>query len=160
MSSLIIDGYNLIGTSHKDLRRQRDELVEALVKYAKTKGHEITVVFDGWKTGEAQERKSVVGGVNVVFSRIGDTADTAIKRMISSLRREWIVVSSDREIARHAWSCGSIPISSDEFLGILERNVPTVLDEDADDYLAEPRKGNARQLSRKEKAVRRALQKL
>ncbi|MEW6584084.1 MAG: NYN domain-containing protein [Nitrospirota bacterium] len=160
MPSLIIDGYNLIGTSHKDLKKQRDALVDTLIKYGKAKGHEITVVFDGWKTGEAEERKSVVGGVNIVFSRIGDTADVVIERMISSRRREWIVVSSDREIARHAWSCGSVPVSSEEFLGILQRNTPAVFDEDADDYLMEPRKGNARQLSKKEKAVRKALQKL
>jgi predicted RNA-binding protein with PIN domain len=119
-------------------------------------------VFDGWKTGAGQEYQSVVGGVKIIYSRIGDTADTVIKRILTSHRREWIVVTSDREIADHAWSVDSIPISSDTFLSTFRRYSQAVPDEeeDQDDYLSIRRKGNPRQLSRKERAVRRALQKL
>jgi predicted RNA-binding protein with PIN domain len=119
-------------------------------------------VFDGWKTGAGQEHQSVVGGVKVIYSRIGDKADTVIKRILTLHRREWIVVTSDRDIADHAWSVDSIPISSDSFLSAFRRYSLSVPEEgeDQDNDLNIRRKGNPRQLSRKEKAVRRALQKL
>ncbi len=121
-------------------------------------------MFDGWKTGEAQEQKLVVGGVKIIYSRIGDKADAVIKRLLSSHRCEWIVVTSDRDIADHAWSTGSIPVSSEDFLNAIARHALFLSDEEEEEeeneYYDHRRKGNPRQLSRKEKAVRRALQKL
>lgn len=86
-----------------------------------------------------------------------------IKRIISSDRREWIVVTSDRDIASHAWSSGSIPISTGDFLMALEKEVITseFNEEGYDEEYSElRRKGNPRKLSKKEKAIRRALSKL
>lgn len=133
-----------------------------LIEYRKARGHDITVVFDGWKTGEAQEQKFVVGRVKIIYSRIGDKADAVIKRLLSSHRREWIVVTSDRDIADHAWSTGSIPVTSEDFLNAIERHALFFSDgeEEENEYDGHRRKGNPRQLSRREKAVRRALQKL
>ncbi len=99
--------------------------------------------------------------MKVIYSRIGDKADAVIKRMISAERREWIVVTSDREIADHAWSTGSIPVSSDDFLKALSaKDLSGFEEEDEKDYIEPRRKGSPRQLSKKEKAVRRALNKL
>jgi len=86
MAAIIIDGYNLIGTAHRDLAHQRDALVARLVAYRKLRGHDLTVVFDGWKSGGGRESAANVGGVKVIYSRLGDTADTVIKRIISSER--------------------------------------------------------------------------
>ncbi len=126
------------------------------------------VVFDGWKGGTGIESTSVRGGVKVIYSRLGERADAVIKRTLSSERREWIVVSSDREIARHAWATGSIPIGSERFLPFLEAEEPGgeadkgySLEQEEDEGEKEgSRRGSARQLSRKEKASRRALGKL
>jgi hypothetical protein len=161
ISHIIIDGYNLIGISHKDLKRQRDLLIDALIEYGKRKSHDLTVVFDGWRTGQGQESRTVIGGVKVIYSRIGDKADAVIKRMISAERREWIVVTSDREIAGHAWQTGSIPVSSDDFLNALStKDLSGIEEEDEEEYIEPRRKGSPRQLSKKEKAVKRALSKL
>ncbi len=164
ISSIIIDGYNLIGIYHKDLENQRKMLIDSLIEYSKKKGHDITVVFDGWKTGEAQENHSVIGGIKVIYSRIAEKADSVIKRIISSERREWIVATSDRDIVNHAWSSGSIPVSSGDFLKAIERGIPSYFDEEeyegSDEYSKPQRKGNPRRLSKKEKAIRRALSKL
>ncbi|NCO67991.1 MAG: hypothetical protein COY75_10275 [Nitrospirae bacterium CG_4_10_14_0_8_um_filter_41_23] len=164
MSSIIIDGYNLIGIYHKDLKNQREILIYSLIAYKKKKGHDITVVFDGWKTGEALENHSVISGVKVIYSRIGEKADSVIKRIISSDRREWIVVTSDRDIVNHAWASGSIPVSAENFLKAIKRKIPSYSDEeeydDRDEYIEPRRKGNPRKLSKKEKAIRRALSKL
>lgn len=127
------------------------------------------VVFDGWKGGSNLETSSIMGGVKVVYSRLGEKADSVIKRIISSERREWIVVSSDREVAAHAWATGSVPIPSEEFLPCIEEAAsgfppfthcqePVKDEEDEEGYGF--RKGNPRRRSKKEKAIERALGKL
>jgi predicted RNA-binding protein with PIN domain len=142
-------------------------LINSLIDYRKKKGHDITLVFDGWKTGKSQENYYVIGGIKVVYSRIGEKADSVIKRIISSDRREWIVVTSDRDIVNYAWTTGSIPVSTGNFLKAVERKIPSYFGEeendnndDSDEYLEPRRKGNPRKLSKKEKAIRRALSKL
>ena len=162
ISSIIIDGYNLIGIHHNDLRHERELFIQSLVGYKKKKGHDITIVFDGWRTGEGRESQSVTGGIRVIYSRIAEKADAVIKRIISSDRREWIVITSDREIADHAWASGAIPVSSEKFLNAFERKDHfSPEEEDNDDEYTEPyRKGNPRKLSKKDKAIKRALSKL
>jgi predicted RNA-binding protein with PIN domain len=161
ISSIIIDGYNLIGIQHRDLQKQREELIQQLIAYRKLKGHEITIVFDGWKSGSHNQEQTVIGGVRVIFSRLGDKADEVIKTMIEQERKEWIVISSDREIMDHAWSCGSLPVPSDQFLRLLDQaGKQTSGDYEPLDDDEIPQKGNPRQLSKKEKALVRALKKL
>lgn len=126
------------------------------------------VVFDGWKSGGGSESSSVVGGVRVIYSRLGERADSVIKRILSTEKREWIVVSSDREIANHAWATGSVPVASEEFLNFMEasgagRPAADVSNHDKDEEGFETsgqRKGNPRKLSRKERAMNRAFGKL
>ena len=73
------------------------------------------------------------------------------------------MITSDREIADHAWASGSIPVSSEKFLNAIERKDPLSPDEgeyDDDEYDEPQRKGNPRKLSKKDKAIKRALSKL
>jgi len=42
--------------------------------------------------------------------------------MIERDRKEWIVITSDRQIMDHAWKNSSVPVPSDQFLEILYRN--------------------------------------
>jgi len=136
-------------------------LINSLAEYRKRKGHDVFVVFDGWRSGPGKETISVTEGIRVIYSGIGDRADDVIKRMISSDKREWIVVTSDRDIADHTWSCGSTPVAAGKFLRILEEGSSfSDDDQEEDEEYIQPRKGSPRQLSRKEKAVRRALNKL
>ncbi|MBI4685540.1 MAG: NYN domain-containing protein [Nitrospirae bacterium] len=164
ISSIIIDGYNLIGIHHKDLESQRQKLIETLTLYKKIREHDMTVVFDGWKSGGGKEELSVTGGVKVIYSRLGEKADAVIKRILTSdkNKRQWLVVTSDRDIADHAWSCGFISISSEEFLNSLERPEKIVtgdFDLIEEEYEIE-KKSSAKKLSKREKAKRRALSKL
>ena len=66
ISHILIDGYNLMGIYHKDLESQRQRLVEKLIGYKKIKEHEITIVFDGWKSGSKEETHLTTGGVKVI----------------------------------------------------------------------------------------------
>jgi len=98
----------------------------------------------------------------VVYSRIGEKADAVIKRIISSVKQQWIVVSSDRDIANYAWASGSIPAKAEDFLRSLERTEISFSNseqEDDEDFRPQ-RKGNPRKLSKKDKAIARALSKL
>jgi predicted RNA-binding protein with PIN domain len=137
-------------------------LVDSLIEYRKRKGHDITVVFDGWKTGEGIENRTVTSGVRVIYSRIGENADSVIKRIISSDRREWIVITGDRDISHHAWAVGSVPVSTEDFLKAVEReeSSDSVSEEYDHEYESSPRKGNPRKPSKKEKAIMRVLKKL
>jgi len=163
ISSLIIDGYNLIGIQHRDLRNKREELIQQLIAYKKLKGHDITVVFDGWKTGSHREEDAVTGGIRVIYSRLGDRADDVIRKIISQERKEWIVITSDRAIAAHAWTEGSVPVSSDDFrqrLGQDDMNRGEVSESSHNEEGDMRKKGNPRQPSKKEKALIRILRKL
>ena len=129
------------------------------------KGHDITVVFDGWKEGGRKEESLGTGGIKVIYSRLGEKADAVIKRIISREKREWIVVSSDREIMDCAWSAGSVPVASERFLSVLEKAAGSMSDDyeplsEEDETGKGHGKGNPRTPSRKEKALLRVLRKL
>ena len=169
MAYILIDGYNLIGTAYQDLEKERGKLIEDLSKYSNKTGHDITIVFDGWKNGMGAETNMMIGGVKVIYSKLAENADRVIMRIISSKHKAWIVVSSDREIADFARSKGASPVTSDEFRYKLYSPI-----EAAEDYEEEPveeddeeldikpgrAKGNPWKLSKKEKMKLRTLKKL
>jgi hypothetical protein len=169
ISFIIVDGYNLIGVHHRDLEVRRSLLIDLLVRYRRKKGHQITVVFDGWKDGRGVETSSMSGGVRIIYSRLGEKADSVIRRIVSTERHEWVVVSSDREIASHAWSMNSVPVPSEEFLSLLEAGDTEGSgdaggqeqeEEEDDGERQSARKGSSHKQSKKEKALQRVLGRL
>jgi predicted RNA-binding protein with PIN domain len=167
MSYIIIDGYNVTGISHKDMEKARDALLSQLATYRKGNAHDITVVFDGYKSGMSTQQGSFFHNIKVIYTRLGERADDVIKKMVSQHRKEWIVITADRDIVDHVWSAGSIPVPPDRFMAIVEKGgrpapdeIMPEADEEDDDYGSHDRKGNAYKLSKKEKALRRALSKL
>ncbi|MDI6800601.1 MAG: NYN domain-containing protein [Thermodesulfovibrionales bacterium] len=171
---IIIDGYNVIGILHKDMEKARDEFIGLLMGYKKSGHHDITVIFDGYKSGAGVEQTIVRGGIKVIYSRLGERADDVIKRVVSSEKKEWIVVSDDRAIINHAWASNSIPIPSERFYEIASREAKQTNQnlsmESADEFLdkaeedefgnAPSQKGNPLKLSKKQRAVRRVMGKL
>ncbi|MCE5312925.1 MAG: NYN domain-containing protein [Nitrospiraceae bacterium] len=169
MACIIIDGYNVIGVMHRDIEASRKSFIEFLIAYSQKSGNEVTVVFDGYKSGSQFEETMVTGGVRVIYSRLNEKADDVIKRIISEDRREWIVVSSDRAIVNHAWSVKSIPIDSDVFYRMaaarLDASSHAAADyeeedfskDDDDDEYESPQRGNPRRLSKKGRLIRRGL---
>ncbi len=155
------------------MENARDSFVDLLIRYRKIKAHDITVVFDGHKSGAGTEHVSVSGGVKIIYSRLGERADDVIKRIVSTDKKEWIVVSNDRDIVNHAWAADCIPVSSERFSEIVSKRAGQAVsetmehpdadlsykDSEYDDY-PNAQKGNPYRLSKKEKAIRRALGKL
>jgi predicted RNA-binding protein with PIN domain len=141
----------------------REELIRLLAKYKKLKGHEITVVFDGWKAGGLREETFITEGVKVIYSRLGEKADAVIKKSITREKKEWIVISSDRDVMAYTWSQGFVPVASEKFQSLIEnadRNLTGEYDLLYEDESDIPRKRGSRTPSRKEKALLRILKKL
>jgi len=168
MAHLLIDGYNLIGIAHNDLEKARKDIIQKLREYTKIKGHTITLVFDGWKNGQLKETVSRLGGLTIVYSKLGEKADSVIKRMLSSSTKSWIVVSSDREISDFAERKGFAAVTADEFESKLystdkhhNNEEPSSYDKDDDmDAMPFNQKGNPRRLSKRERKRLGALSNL
>jgi len=171
---ILIDGYNLIRQSdilrsyeHKSLEAGRRALIARLAEYEKKKGHKITVVFDGWKSGSADEERDRAGKINIIYSRYGEKADDVIKRIASHTAEEIIVVSSDREISSYITRCGKTDLASLEFEGIMNKVISTSMggnfateknDENQDRQ--DKKKGPARRLSRAKRHAQTKIKKL
>lgn len=119
---LVIDGYNLIRQSkrlslleHTSLQDGREALVEGLAHYRKVKPCPITVVFDAADAHNLGEVRSRQKGINIVFSRPGESADRVIKRLVTQEGERAVVVTSDREVADFASEYGAATIGSLEF---------------------------------------------
>ena len=166
MANIIIDGYNLLGLAHKNLEKARYDLIQRLREYSDIKGHDITVVFDGWKGGLASETHERRHGINVIYSRIGEKADQVIQKFLSAPTKSWIAVSSDREVYNFAEQRSIAAITKDEFEAKLDAaitfgyqgEVAEPWEKEDDEELQKPRKkGNPRRLSGKEKRRAEAM---
>ena len=171
---IIIDGYNLIRQSDslsrldaQNLEQGREALVERLARYTKVRNHPVTVVFDGWGGFSPSSTRTRHKGIQVVYTGQGETADEWIKGRVGEMQYG-AVVTSDQEIGRSAERAGLSVISSDVF----ERRMDAALAGDREgmavdeeewkeeEFIETPRKGSARQLSKKEKRRRAILKKL
>lgn len=148
MGNILIDGYNLIGIFHKDLKKAREQLIESLINYSKQRAHNITIVFDGYKQGLGKENTEVIGGIRVIYSGAGEKADDVIKRILKEEKKFWIVITSDRDIEKEAWRKNCVSIDSSLFYDILQ----------GEEVSFEKQRGVT--LSKKEKAILRAIEKL
>lgn len=126
---LIIDGYNVLrsgnrykliaGPDYTDdtFNQARERLINDTVSYA---GHDrgAIIVFDGAKnrfsTGEAE----VIGGVRIMFSPAGQSADKVIEKLAHDARErnvETLVVTSDATIQDTVFGGGVDRMSANDF---------------------------------------------
>ena len=119
---IVIDGYNLIRQSKRlsaversSLEEGRAALLEGLALYRRVKPHPMTVVFDGAYADTPMQARTRFKGINILFSRPGESADTVIKRMVRREGERAVVVSSDREVADFSTQQGASTIGSMEF---------------------------------------------
>ncbi|MGZ8427076.1 MAG: NYN domain-containing protein [Candidatus Binatia bacterium] len=91
---LIIDGYNLLALDKRldrGLEQSRNSLINNLVRYRQAKPMNLTVVFDGWRSGSASETRLVQDGIAIVYSRLGEKADAVVIRLAreKTLAQRW-----------------------------------------------------------------------
>ncbi len=172
---ILIDGYNLIRQSirlrrfeRQSLEAGRKALIAWLSQYHSRKNHRITIVFDGWISGPAQEERDYSAGIHIIYSSRGVKADDVLKRITASCDEEILVVSSDREIASYATRRGKAALSSPEFESIVDRQLAEPADDDLADMKEDDeeenrsghKKGPSRRLSRAQKQAQSKIRKL
>lgn len=119
---LVIDGYNLTGVMNytaTDLEGIREELIKRLQAYKRIKGHRITVIFDGKKSGSFYRARTNQGGIEIIFSKEGEEADQILREMAKKERHSMILVTSDKAVASYAEAQGAVTMPSDEFDSVL-----------------------------------------
>ena len=165
---LIIDGYNMIGQTEglgNDLEDRRRRLIERLSHYRRARGHKVSIVFDGTKGGGFMEETFRTAGVNVLFSRAGETADDLLRQMAGREGSGCVVVSSDRAVQAAARTHGAVAIGIKEFesrLRVAAEPTP-ILEKDGaedDDAAPAPKKGNPRRLSKAERRKQERLRRM
>jgi len=124
----LIDGHNLIpkipGLSLVEIDDEL-HLVELLQDFCRRTQKRVEVYFDNAPPGQPLARS--YGNVLARFVRQGSSADRAIRDRLRRLGREarnWIVVSSDREVQAAARAARAEVISSEDFSALLQGNPP------------------------------------
>lgn len=112
---LVVDGYNVTKTGWPELtlEAQRSRLLGGLARLVAQVHAEVTCVFDGADLGGRVPVPSA-RGVRVLFSPKGVTADDLIADLVRAepAGRRVVVVSSDREVMRHARRAAAYPLAS------------------------------------------------
>ena len=137
---LIVDGYNVLrsGSRYLHLRnagpnpdyandafnRAREALINDVVAYA-GRDFEAVIVFDGARnelsTGEVER----IGGVRIMFSPAGSSADKVIEKLSRDAREhniETLVVSSDATIQNTVFGGGVDRMSANGFSFAVDLN--------------------------------------
>lgn len=116
---ILIDGHNLIGRlPWLSLQDPDDEenLVRLLQSYQARTGKAVTVVFDSGAES-ALPKKRRAGRVEVVFASPRSSADAVIAGRVRHSRnpQEWLVITSDRELAQTVTRQGARARGADDF---------------------------------------------
>jgi predicted RNA-binding protein with PIN domain len=161
---LIIDGYNLLALDKRldrGLEQSRDSLIKNLVRYRQAKPMNLTVVFDGWRSGSASETRLAQDGIAIVYSRLGEKADAVVIRLAREKNTGAVVVSSDREIRNAVERFGAVAIHAQEFSEILQELDIAGGATEFDDWQDGPAdRGGANRLSKAERKRQDKLKKL
>ena len=118
----LIDGHNLIPKLGLRLDSPDDEmeLVAILREFARLGRRQVEVYFDGAPIGQAGTRS--LGTVKAHFVPLGQTADNAIRVRLKRMGKQtknWIVVSSDRQVQADSHGLHAQVISSEKFVSEL-----------------------------------------
>jgi uncharacterized protein len=120
----LIDGHNLIPNLGLRLDSIDDEveLISILQEFCRRTRKQVEVYFDGAPAPQARTRK--LGTVTAHFVSQGSTADNAIRNHLKRLgksAKNWIVVTSDREVQAEARAAHAEVMSSNVFAKLLQQ---------------------------------------
>ncbi|NLJ57774.1 MAG: NYN domain-containing protein [Tissierellia bacterium] len=126
---LFIDGYNVINQwqYYRDvsfnIENSRNKLIELLVEYQAYNGLIVVLVFDAHLVKGSQEKREMVSGVEVVYTKEHETADSYIEKQLDKIGRyeNVKVATSDRAIQQIVLSRGGVRITAQELILELEK---------------------------------------
>ncbi|WZL72651.1 NYN domain-containing protein [Clostridiaceae bacterium 35-E11] len=124
-SYLFIDGYNVINAwpelkkiGRSDLEEARDCLIAQLVDYQSYTGETVIIVFDAHLVKGSNLKQEWVNGVEVVFTKELQTADSYIEKKVEELakmrKNKVRVATSDWAEQQVVLGSGAIRISARE----------------------------------------------
>lgn len=122
-SYLIVDGYNIINSwaslksiAKENMEQARDKLIEILGDFCAYKGVEGILVFDAHLVKGSKQKEENIDGIQVVYTKEHQTADSYIEKMVYSLSRLHFVqvATSDWAEQQTILSSGGVRISARE----------------------------------------------
>ncbi len=119
----LIDGHNLIPKMGLRLNDPDDEqaLIARLQVFCRQTRKSVEVYFDGAPPGQAGVRK--FGVVTAHFVRQGSSADAAIRQRLHRMgkaAKNWVLVTSDRQVQAEGRAVQAQVISSEEFARLVD----------------------------------------
>lgn len=128
---LIVDGYNVLrsGSRYRALRenpdytddvlnKSRETLLKDVIAFAGRDFKDAVIVYDGGGNDFSDGKAEVLGGVRIVFSPAGSSADKVIEKLAHDARErcvETLVVTSDATIQDTVFGGGVDRMSADGF---------------------------------------------
>ncbi|MCR6543935.1 NYN domain-containing protein [Dehalobacterium formicoaceticum] len=122
---LIVDGYNIINAwpelvalKDESFEHARIKLLDIMTNFQGMIGGLVLVVFDAHQVKKGLGVIEDYGGVQVIFTREGETADSCIERLVSLIPRgtRVTVATSDWAEQRLVMGQGALRLSAREFL--------------------------------------------
>ncbi|MEI7903835.1 MAG: NYN domain-containing protein [Candidatus Firestonebacteria bacterium] len=147
---IIVDGYNVTKSGRfaadhdfRELKSERDRLLMLVRRYTERTSHRATVVFDASRTEELYASRQELDGIEVMYSRGGQTADDLIRDLIekSANRRNIMVVTSDKGIASSVKPLGVSVAGADELYRKMSESSVTEIPLSKADYYEREVKG-------------------
>jgi len=167
MIHIIIDGYNYIGRTGRSgihggasLDGLRRALLEKLVGYKKHRGAKITVVFDAYNIFSPGRQRENFKGIDVIYSKKGETADDVIIGFIGAKKAGMAVVSSDRAIIDEAKRHGVPFITPGRLEEMMAGSYEGKDEDDGGETRKIDKKGNPRRLPKRLRKVSRTIKKI
>jgi hypothetical protein len=158
---LLIDGYNFVKQSAiaalldpYDLESGRRYLLDELSRYKKEKRMRITVVFDAAQGSSPGRKKEGYRGVEVIYSKQGETADEVMMETIRTHQAGLVIVTFDRAIIDEAKKHAVPFITPARLQAAMSGGGP-----DEDEGRTE-KKGNPRKAPKGIRRARRAVKKI
>lgn len=123
---LIVDGYNIINAwpelaALKDfsLELARIKLIEIMIDYQAATHQKVIVVFDAHQVDGGIGNRQVVNGVEVIYTKEGETADSHIEKLVREMVSDKTIIrvaTSDWTEQRLVLGHGGLRISARELL--------------------------------------------
>ncbi|OPY73956.1 MAG: YacP-like NYN domain protein [Syntrophorhabdus sp. PtaU1.Bin058] len=167
MIHIVIDGYNYInrtknagihgGTALEGLRRA---LLEKLAGYKKNRGARITVVFDAYNSFSQGRQRENFKGIDVIYSKEGETADDVIIGFIGTKRAGMTVVTSDRAIIDEAKRHGVPFITPGRMEEMMAGSYEDTSEDDGGEIRKTDKKGNPRRLPKRLRRISKTINKI
>lgn len=125
----LIDGHNLIPKIGLQLSNPDDEmeLIHLLQNFSRVKRQPVEVYFDGAPSASSGTRK--LGTIKAHFISLTSSADSTMRSRLNKMgksAKNWVVVSSDREVQSAAKVNNAKFISSEQFVSLLQETLNAV----------------------------------